>query len=340
VRGFFLKVGLSVVIAGLILWLLHRQGFPLIPDRSLFYGASLVGILGYIPIICGTHLFRAWRWGYLLAPIIRVSFWRLISIASVSFMAILLLPFRSGELARPYLISNRERIPMSVAFGTIAVERVIDGLLVSIILVGGLLFSYKSVGTPGWLFGAGLITLGGFLLVLLILILFLWRKELVSRVIFRVFSLFSLRIQRVINRVTGNFIEGLKAMPNWRYFLLFLFFTLCYWGLNGFGMWVLAQGFGLDLSIIGAYTMMGIIAVGVLLPTGPMLLGNFQAAANISLLLYLPSAIVKTQGAAYVFTLYFFQVIWYNLVGLIALFSSHVTFSSKREGRWTFLKEN
>ena len=48
------------------------------------------------------------------------------------FFAIFALPLRLGEMARPALTKLRQGIPVSVGFGTIAVERVVDGLVTSL----------------------------------------------------------------------------------------------------------------------------------------------------------------------------------------------------------------
>ena len=55
----------------------------------------------------------------------------LLAISSVGFMAILALPARLGEFVRPGLLRKRG-ISASAALGTVAVERIVDGLLVSL----------------------------------------------------------------------------------------------------------------------------------------------------------------------------------------------------------------
>src|SRR4029078_2934805 len=66
---------------------------------------------------------------------------RLLAISSVGFMAILALPVRLGEFVRPYFVTRRGRGRMSAALGTVAVERIVDGLLISILFFVSYLLS-------------------------------------------------------------------------------------------------------------------------------------------------------------------------------------------------------
>ena len=57
-------------------------------------------------------------------------------------MAILALPVRLGEFVRPYFVARERRVRMSAAVGTVAVERIVDGLLISILFF----VAYLAVG--------------------------------------------------------------------------------------------------------------------------------------------------------------------------------------------------
>ena len=88
------------------------------------------------------YVFRAWRWGYLLAPLARVPFWRLFSATVVGFMTGLVVP-RAGEVVRPFLVARRHDVPTSAGFATIILERLID-----LITVLCLFFVYLYVFPP------------------------------------------------------------------------------------------------------------------------------------------------------------------------------------------------
>ena len=73
-------------------------------------------------------LFRAYRWRFLLTPMRRIPVRRLYPVVVIGYTANNLLPMRLGELVRSYYLARRENLSTSSALGSVAVERVFDGL--------------------------------------------------------------------------------------------------------------------------------------------------------------------------------------------------------------------
>jgi uncharacterized protein (TIRG00374 family) len=101
-------------------------------------GADPGYLAGLVAVTVAVYAARAWRWGYLLAPLGRVGYPDLFSATFVGFASGLLVP-RAGEILRPWLISRRHPIPTSAGFATIILERLVD-LLTVLILFGLYLF--------------------------------------------------------------------------------------------------------------------------------------------------------------------------------------------------------
>ena len=78
---------------------------------------------------------RTVRWQFLLRPVARVSIWRLYPIVIIGLMANNLIPARAGELVRAYILGERERVSKATSLGTIAVDRLFDGLTLIPMLV-------------------------------------------------------------------------------------------------------------------------------------------------------------------------------------------------------------
>src|SRR5439155_3364540 len=110
-----------------------------------------------------THFLRAWRWRHLLQPIgVSLPAGRLLAISSVGFMAILALPVRLGEFVRPYYVVRAGQSRMSAVLGTVAVERIVDGLVIAVLFFGCYLASPSGAYSAG-LRAAAWISLLGFL---------------------------------------------------------------------------------------------------------------------------------------------------------------------------------
>ncbi len=323
------KLGISIALGALFAWLASRGGVPLLPPVEAFAHVRGELVALYVLILLATHFFRASRWRFLVAPIKDVPFRESVLINWIGFFAIFALPLRLGELARPALSKIRQNIPISVGLGTVAVERVLDGLVTSLCVVWGLAFLpriasedplVESLPYYGWL------AVTVFAAALSGLVLFLWQRALAVRLIQWTFGLLSKRLAAKVAEKVSGIADGIRSIAQPRLALGFVGETLLYWTLNAFGMWVLAIGCGLDLSFGQAVAVMGILAIGVLLPAGPGMFGNFQLAVSVALKLFFAESVVGAQGAVFILLLYGVQAITITLAGVVPLYALNLHF--------------
>jgi len=318
-KKILLRLLISLAIAALFIWWFKNQGLNLIPSwQELTSTLAWWAVPVYLAVLAVFFTLRAWRWVYLLKPVAEVKKRRMLPVAFIGFLAILVMPLRTGELMRPYLINRRCGVSKSAAFGTIAIERVIDGLLVSLWLTICLFAVPASVSPYIW--SLRIAPLALFVSALGVLLAFLWKKDLVKRFFSRVLGLFSVKLKDAVLGVLDRFWTGLQALPNRRYIFLFVVMSIAYWGLNGTGFWILARGCGLDLPFVGAIAGMTIVAVGIMLPSGPGFFGNFQVGTLLSLSFFLPQSQVRSSAATiFIFLIYVLQVGWALLFGLLSI---------------------
>ena len=89
--------------------------------------------------------FRSLRWRYLLLHLEGISTAALYPVLVVGYMANNLLPLRTGELVRAYILGERHRVSKLSALGTIALERLFDGLvLVPVLVLVGVFLGFSS----------------------------------------------------------------------------------------------------------------------------------------------------------------------------------------------------
>ena len=86
--------------------------------------------------------FRSLRWHYLLRRLANLSTRTLYPIVIIGYMANNLLPLRTGEFVRAYVLGERHGVSKMSALCTIAAERVFDG----VVLVGFLLAAGAVLG--------------------------------------------------------------------------------------------------------------------------------------------------------------------------------------------------
>ncbi len=324
---------LSLLMLAVCLWLVwpseEAQAELAAGLRDIDLAAFAPYLAGYVALLAITHFCRAYRWNYLLRPIgAQLSTSRLLAISSVGFMAILALPARLGEFVRPALIRSRGRVTASAALGTVAVERVIDGLLISL-FVFATFFAIRGPESPGWMMPTAYAAVGIFAAATVFLSFALkWPERTVHvAVALTLTPRAAPNVARFLRAKLLDLISGFLVLKDVRNLGLFVLWSLGYWAANGLGMWLLARGFDLDLSIVGAYATMGLVAVGITLPNSPGLVGQFQAFTILGLTLFMPTSVAETDGLAYAIALHVVQVIWYLGVGGIALASPYVSFS-------------
>src|SRR5512140_203616 len=125
----------SVLVAVGLGWLLHAGALPVLPPASALARVRWWTVAVYALLFATMHLVRSSRWYFLLAPVHRLPLRRALTVTLVGYSALTLLPFRLGEVVRPWLIHKRDRVSFFAATGTVGAERVIDGLVVSVTLL-------------------------------------------------------------------------------------------------------------------------------------------------------------------------------------------------------------
>ena len=95
-------------------------------NKFLFVPMALCYLLG--------HTLRSVRLWILLEQ--QRPFKRIFAINSVGFLAINVMPLRMGELVRPYLLFEKESIPISRSLAAVLLERLLDMSMLLILLLG------------------------------------------------------------------------------------------------------------------------------------------------------------------------------------------------------------
>jgi uncharacterized protein (TIRG00374 family) len=298
-------------------------------------------LAGYVGLLALTHFCRAWRWNNLLAPLgVRLPGGQLLAISSVGFMAILALPARLGEFVRPALLRQRGHLSASAALGTVAVERIVDGLMVSLFVFFAFL-GLRGPQAPGWMMPTAYLALLGFAVLFGFLVFAMIRPKAAVKLALTVTLVERLapRAAAVIEAKLLELIRGFEVLKDPKNLAVFLAWSLLYWVANGASLWVLAKGFHLPLSMLGAMATMGLVAVGISLPNSPGLVGQFQWLTMLGLSLYLGADVTHHdtamygQALAYAIALHMIQVIWYLAMGALGMASSHVSFADLRRAR-------
>lgn len=241
-------------------------------------------------IICLGYLLRAIRWRVLLSPITESGLRELFATTTVGFAAIFLIG-RAGEILRPmWLPMLDKRVRPSAALVTIGLERVLD--LVSLITF----FSVSLIwfqSRPGHEAEFASITLVGNLLLsgaigfIIFLLIYQWKSDPVVLWFGRITDrkLIPNRVRLTILSLLRQLATSLRIVRDWRELAWATFWTLTLWLAIALPTMLVLQAFGLPLTFVDSIFVMGVAAMGSLVPTPGGAAGAFHAATAGSLLL-------------------------------------------------------
>ncbi len=330
---FILRLAVSLGISGFFIWLsLRHADLQSITNAITRASHHWVLLSANVALLLLIHLWRTLRWGLLLAPLEHVPFARLNRAAAIGFLALMVLPLRLGEFARPYLIAG-PRIRKSEAMVSVVVERVIDGLVMALVLVVAL-FAVSANPSVAASPAFGPIRTGAYLMMaifgsLLIGLAAAWAlHDPTLKLLSAILSPVSPRLAARATEMIDNFIGALKRFPSASQVVAFFALTILFWGTNVISLMVLARAFEFELTPLAAVTVMGAQVVGVMIPAGPGAVGTMQFFTQLGLSLFLSAASVAGQGVAFAnacWALTFGQQI---LTGLFFLATSEMSFGS------------
>jgi uncharacterized protein (TIRG00374 family) len=318
------KVVVSLLLGALLINTLHRGGVPLVPPARAFSKVRWWTVGGHLGLLVVSWYFKGARWRLLLRPVAQVSTAEAMNAVLVGQAAVLLLPFRLGETARPYLIARDGRVSMLAALGTVIAERIIDGLVLSLILGAALLVVPTVVPLPAQVVGIPVAVsavrgyawtfLIVFALAFSVILAFHAARDLGVKLTHVVFDKISPRFGQLVASTLERFAEGLSFFRYRALAMRFLLETVAYWLFFVLALWLLGWGTGVthadqsSMSFGEACAVMGMLGIAASLPGPPGLIGLFQAGAFAGMTMYFPKDIVTGPGSAFVFLLYVLQV--------------------------------
>lgn len=256
---------------------------------------------------------RAIRWQIFLGHLKKVTFNQSFSTIMISWASNNVLPFRLGELVRPYVISKKTGIEMSASLATVGVERVIDGL--SLIGIFSLLFWLN--GAPSSVAFIGYFALPFFSLIFLFMLFYYLKGEVIENFISK------LNLSFIPKIALDNFVKFLSSLRKGMQCLKFsknqgkiLFYSIIIWICEGMMYFFIIKGFRLPLSIVSSFFVMSIINLGTAVPTLPGLVVNFTFFSVLALSIY---GISKDIALAFSGILWVSQIPTITLIGFYYL---------------------
>lgn len=324
-------IGLAISVL-LLWWTLHDVALPDL--WAELRRARPLALLGAVVLSTAAFPLRTIRWRYLLrrdgVELPLIPLWHA---TAIGFMANNLLPARAGELARGYAARKLTGVRLSAALGSIAVERVLDGLVLVSLLVAGIAWGgFAQTTTVGGV-PLGRLARVAALMFLAALLAAFWlvhwpgpalraSRWTLDRVVPRRWA------ARLLEMIEG-LLGGLDALKSPKRFALVTLWSFVVWLVSAASYWLGFIALGTPVPASAALLLQGLIAFGVAIPSSPGFFGPFEAVTRAVLGLYgVPVTLAVSYAVAYHIAVY----VPISALGLWSLSRAHLHLADLKTG--------
>lgn len=276
------KAVLGIAVSILLLWWALRDvSFA----EVMHHVRNADPVLFTLSIVIATSglAVRALRWRTLLRPVApEVPFRPRYAATSIGFAANNLLPARVGEFARALALGRLTGIPVAAVFGSLAMERVLDGVVLVVLLFVSLAGAVPvDPRTASGLAAVGVVGTGAMAAFVGVLAFAPgWAIGVGERVARRLPASFG----RPLVDALRSFVTALGVLRDPKLFAISLVWAFGQWIFLALSYWLAVRSFGIDqVSFLGAVFLQSLVSFGVAIPSSPGFFGPFEAVAKLAL---------------------------------------------------------
>lgn len=262
------------------------------------------------------YLIKAWRWKLLLAPIgafrTRTD---LLPSVMIGFAFNNVLPAHLGEFVRMFVFAREQQVPRTGVLSSIALERIFDIIAILSFLVLGLLLVNNRNIDPTVVYGAWAFA-GAVCVGLVGAVAYMIWTDLVVAIAERILGLLPFVPASLSQKIAVMLESGAAGLASLRDVSLLagiLFTSYAQWFLNGFIIYLSLWAFDIDVSPLVALIVLGVVAIGVTIPSTPGYFGVVQLCFVLVLKLFVDPNQMEAVFAA---SIYYHMAQWLPVTGV------------------------
>ncbi|MDX1437903.1 MAG: lysylphosphatidylglycerol synthase transmembrane domain-containing protein [Anaerolineales bacterium] len=252
---------------------------------------------------------RAVGWRILLLE--QASFSRVFYTVNEGYLLNNILPFRLGEIARALIMSGTTSLGFWQVLSTIVIERAFDLILAAGILLATIPFVFQ----VEWAVQAAVVVLAVVVLGLVFLYLLAKNRERALSFYDRICARWQV-FSRLGRERIESFFTGLAALTDASRFIRALGWMALVWGLTLVEYYLILLAFDPEAEFVWAAFSLGLLALGVAVPSAPGSLGVYEASLVGALLVF---GVDPAIALAYAITTHFLFVFLTGVIGFYAL---------------------
>jgi len=337
------KITLSFLLGALVSAVALYLAFRNVPFHELAGYLNTIDYIWVVPAVLVamfTFVLRAVRWQVILGgKAAGIGFWQAFHPMMIGFMINCVLPGRAGEVARPIILSKKDKVPFPTGLATVAAERVFDiGLLIAFFAVvlanvrmdPALVISYgKHQLNRGSLemIASGMMKVCLVLVAGIVLISLEKVQQWIRAAIHKIPSLmigagpvFQSKIREKfcmpLVRLVENFAAGFGLVRRPLKIVICVLLSLLVWWLSALSYYLMAQGCpGIELTFLEMSAVMIIVCFFIALPSVPGFWGLWEAGGVFALSIF---GVPAKEAAGMILVVHAISVFPVIIVGMIS----------------------
>ncbi|MDD3146487.1 MAG: lysylphosphatidylglycerol synthase transmembrane domain-containing protein [Candidatus Riflebacteria bacterium] len=217
------------------------------------------------------HLVRSWRWQFILAhrPLnLKFAYFGLL----LGYLFNNLLPARAGEFLRAYYLKRKGIAPAGEAFGSVVVERFLDGIVIVSLIIASM---FQFTATP-LIRKASFSAVVFYCLVLLALVFMQFKKQLFVKITDTILSLLPEKPGDLIRKARDSFMNGLSLIGKPLIFIKALALSFVSWGFSMLTLWLGLEMFNLGAGLAETTLLISVLSIGAMIPASPGMIGVYE----------------------------------------------------------------
>lgn len=277
---------ITILLLGLIFYKINWK--ELLETFRVFNFKNMIFI---VPFYVLTLYLRGIRWKALLLDNPIYSSLHLGEVFTVGSMLNIFLPARAGDVYRAYYLGSVKSESKMKVFGSIILERTLDGICVFLILLSAILFYCREQWILSIAYFIGALFLGSLLVFYLI---FKFNKiDLICEKLVALAAKLpehsSASAQRLITKLcsyVNSFIGGFEVLDNFKCTLVAFISSIAIWGIECYVAFLIIESFDLGLGFSAALFVLSLISFSTMIPSTSVFLGPYQYAYILALGIY------------------------------------------------------
>jgi hypothetical protein len=276
---------------------------------NAFKSLNLLILLILIPLLFISMLFRTLEWRIVSGN--KDSFWNMFLWLNVGYLANNILPFRVGEIVRAMFFGQSSNTSMFYGLSTVIIERVFDVGIAAILLF----VSIPHIIGAAWAQTTSHIAMGLVIAALIFLAVLAFYRNDVKKW-FAGISTRSPFLQKHVQSHLASLLDGLKALTNWKIFLSSFLLLAMAWIIGLAEYMIGLRAFIPGASIWWCVFSLGVLALGIAIPSAPANIGVFEAAVVAALSVV---GVDPARSLAFAIFIHFYHIVVQSLIGVVGV---------------------